>query len=473
MILSRTITCLLLLVSITSFGLAVALCGDQDRDSSTGAPKSQFLQTLLQPLMQDGVAAAEEEAAAAAPQAAAAVAGEPARKLAIFKSEEERDGQIRRTLVVGKGETLTSRLIMAGVTRTEALRAIDAMRPHVQPTKIRSGQSVVLLYTKTQDGEQFSGFELRAQPSRLVTIARAGTNTFNAVLKDVQPERRRFAMRGTVDDSLYQSGLKAGIPASVLATLIKTYSYSIDFQRDVKDGDRFEVLFEQTVDEAGQPQDEPTLIYAALQIAGRIMPIYRVAMPGGTFEYYDAKGESIRKGLLRTPVEGARITSTFGMRVHPIMGFSRMHKGIDFGVPTGSPIYAAGNGVVEEAGWKSGYGKYVRIRHSNHVSTAYAHMSQFGRGLTRGSRVSQGQIIGFVGATGMATGPHLHYEVLVDNSQVNPLNVAINTNQPLGGRQLAAFQDWRGRVHGQFEQLIASNDNGMRTAQNNVSSTVK
>jgi murein DD-endopeptidase MepM/ murein hydrolase activator NlpD len=457
-LLSRAITLLLLMLSMASFGLVYAL----NTNGETGEPqeKSRFLAALIDPLLQDNIVVDDtvDGVAAAAPLPAKA-------KLTVFKAEEVKDGVIRRTLQIGRGETMTSRLIMAGVTRTEALRAMDALRVHVNPSKIRSGQSLVVLFTRENDVEKFTGFEIRTQPERLVTIARVDADSFRATMKEVQPERLRFAMRGQVNGSLYESGLKEGIPASILATLIKTYSYSIDFQRDVKNNDRFEVLYEQAVDETGQPGGTPTLIYAALQISGRITPIYRVAMPGGVYEYYDAKGESIRKGLLRTPVEGAHLTSGFGMRRHPLMGFSRMHKGVDFGAVTGTPIYAAGAGIIEESGWKSGYGRYVRIRHNNKVSTAYAHMNQFGRGIARGTRVAQGQVIGYVGASGMATGPHLHYEVMVDNNQVNPMTVALNTNASLAGRQLVAFQDWRGKIHGQFERLIAAAEPGTRMAR--------
>jgi murein DD-endopeptidase MepM/ murein hydrolase activator NlpD len=448
-----------LLLSLASFGLVYALNGGGNGESN------RIVQALVMPLVD------EADTVAGEPAVTPPVGEREKPRLAVFKSEEEKDGIIRRVMIIGRGETLTSRLIMAGITRTEALRAMDALRVYVNPSKIRGGQTIAVLFTRTAQGERFSGFELRAQPSRLVTIVRSNADTFRAQVKDVQPERQRLALRGAVQDSLYESGLKAGVPASVLATLIKTYSYSVDFQRDVRRGDRFEVLFEQSVDEAGRPQGDATMIYAALQVGGRIMPIYRVAMPGGAFEYFDARGESIRKALLRTPVDSVRVTSGFGMRRHPLLGYSRMHKGIDFGAPTGSPIYAAGNGVVEEAGWHSGYGKYVRIRHNGKISSAYAHMSQFGRSIAKGTRVSQGQVIGYVGSTGASTGPHLHYEILVNNEQVNPLTVAVNTSTTLGGNQLVAFQDWRGKIHGQFEQLIAVAETGTRLTslvQNNT-----
>lgn len=466
MVLSRIGSTLLVLLSLLSFGLVYVLnAGEKDE-------KPAFLLNIVNQILEAGLVPApapEEQALVVNENGSGANTADPlhqAINAAVFKRVEERDGKIRRTLVIGRGETLTARLVMAGISRTEILATLEVLRPHVNPRKIRDGQEVAVLFLRDGDGEKYTGLEIR-DGLNLVTVDRNAANTFEASLKNIIPEKRRFAMRGVVGESLYESGLKVGIPASVLQTIIKTYSYNIDFQRDVKEGDRFEVLYEQMADDQGRASSDPTLIYAALQVGGKIMPIYRVAMAGNSFEYYDGNGQSIRKGLLRTPVEGAHITSGFGMRHHPIMGYNRMHKGIDFGVPYGSPIYAAGAGIIEEAERKSGYGFYIRLRHNNKFSTAYAHMSRFGKGITRGSRVAQGDIIGYVGSTGESTGPHLHYEVLVDNQQVNPLTVDVPTNPPLGGRQLASFQDWRNKVHSQFETLVAAaSSDPARLAQN-------
>jgi murein DD-endopeptidase MepM/ murein hydrolase activator NlpD len=182
------------------------------------------------------------------------------------------------------------------------------------------------------------------------------------------------------------------------------------------------------------------LQFASLTLSGQTIALYRYADGSGEVDFYNAKGESVRKALLRTPIDGAKLTSGFGMRNHPILGYSLMHKGVDFGAPTGTPIQAAGHGVIDEAGPKGAYGNYVRIRHNNGYSTAYAHMSRFAQGIRAGKRVTQGQIIGYVGATGRVTGAHLHYEVLADNRQLNPLSVKVPTGIKLAGKELAKFQ---------------------------------
>jgi len=464
-VLSRVGSVLLILLSLMSFGLVYALNAD-DKD-----PKPAFVSSIVNQILAAGIIPApanDDQTLIVASTNNTFNNADPlheAINAAVFKRVENRDGQIRRILVVGRGETLTARLVMAGISRTEILATLEVLRPHINPRKIRGGQEVAVLFRTDGTEEHYAGLELH-DGFNVVTIARGSSNSFVASLKTITPEKRRFAMRGSVHGNLYDSGVKLGIPSSVLSTIIKTYSYSIDFQRDVKEGDRFEVLYEQLTNPNGHASGEATLIYAALQVEGKIVPIYRVATSGSSYEYFDAKGESIRKGLLRTPVEGARITSGFGMRLHPIMGYNRMHKGIDFGVPHGTPIFAAGAGIVEEAERKNGYGFYIKIRHNNRVSTAYAHMSRFGRGMTKGTRVTQGDVIGYVGSTGESTGPHLHYEVLVENAQVNPLSVDVPMGSALGGKQLASFQDWRNKVHTQFEQLVASASDRERVAQN-------
>lgn len=460
MFLSRVGSVLLVLLSLFSFGLVYVLNVDEKGGETSPMRQivDQFLQAGLMPsiapvadvLPPPSTVVIEKQAAAFNP--------------AVFRREEVKDGVTRRILVVGRGETITSRLVAAGISKTEIMATLERLRQHVNPRRIRGGQEVAVLFRQEDNGERYVGLELR-DGKLFVSIARREGDVFRAETKEIVPQKTRFAVRGVVNDSLYEAGLKAGVPTDVLQAMTKTYSYNIDFQRDIHDGDVFEVLYEQNADENGRGVGDATLIYSALQTKGKIMPIYRVAMPGGGFEFYDAKGSSIRKGLLRTPVESAKLTSGFGMRRHPIMGFSRMHKGVDFAAPTGSPIYAAGAGIVEDAGRKSGYGNYIRIRHHGKLSTAYAHMSGFGRGIARGTRVNQGDIIGYVGSTGASTGPHLHYEILVENEQVNPLSVDIPTNSALEGRQLTAFQEWRGKIHSQFEQIIASGSAG-RVAQN-------
>jgi murein DD-endopeptidase MepM/ murein hydrolase activator NlpD len=263
------------------------------------------------------------------------------------------------------------------------------------------------------------------------------------------------AARGVIETSLYQAAIDAGVPPSVLQDMIRAYSFDVDFQREIQQGDSFALLYEEFLDEDGNAVRYGAPTYAVLNVSGATLPIYRYTPASGFADYFNDKGESVRKALLRTPVDGARITSGFGMRDHPLLGYSRMHKGVDFGAVAGTPIMAAGDGVIDFIGRNNGYGNYIRIRHNGTYSTAYAHMQGFASGLGQGSHVRQGQVIGYVGTTGMSTGPHLHYEVLVNNEQINPLDVKLPSGEKLAGTELAAFLAVRDTLDQQYAELLS------------------
>jgi murein DD-endopeptidase MepM/ murein hydrolase activator NlpD len=225
---------------------------------------------------------------------------------------------------------------------------------------------------------------------------------------------------GEINSSLYQSAKKAGLSARQTKAVENIFRYSIDFQRDLRKGDYFEVLFEK--------QDDGTtgdILYTKLNNRGSEIALYLgIDDLTGLSGYFDATGKSNKRSLMRTPISGARISSHFGMRHHPILGYNKMHRGTDFAAPRGTPIFAAGDGVIEYLGRNGAYGKYIRIRHNNIYKTAYAHMSRYAPGLLNGSRVRQGDVIGYVGSTGRSTGPHLHFEILENDNRINPMQVA-------------------------------------------------
>jgi murein DD-endopeptidase MepM/ murein hydrolase activator NlpD len=243
----------------------------------------------------------------------------------------------------------------------------------------------------------------------------------------------------TINDSLYEDGAEAKVPANILTELVKTLSYDIDFQRDIHGGDRFDLLYEEQVNDEGRLVRNGGLQYVSYTIDGETKRIYRFN-DGDRAEFYLENGEALRRSLMRTPIDGARLSSGFGMRFHPVLGYSRMHRGVDFAAPVGTPIYAAGDGTVAFAGRFSGYGNYVKIKHDSAYQTAYGHMNAFANNIRVGAKVRQGQVIGYVGRTGIATGPHLHYEIYVKNEQVNPLSVKAVGNAKLSGNKLTLFR---------------------------------
>lgn len=359
----------------------------------------------------------------------------------------------RRTLSIGRGDTLMDLLTEAKVSTNEAHDAVAALREVYNPRRLQVGQRVTVLFEPRRGGaRKFVGFEFAPDPLRSVSIARKGDTGFTSSQIEKPVTRKPVAAQGVIRSSLFEAGAQAGVPISVMMAFLQNFSYDVDFQRDLQQGDRFEVMYEKLVTADGTEAGEGELLYASLTLSGDDMPIYRFKTRDGRIDYYNDEGESIRRALLRTPIDGARITSGFGMRRHPILGFSKMHKGVDFGAPSGTPIYAAGRGTIELAERNSSYGNYVRIRHNTEISTAYAHMSRFAKSIRRGARVDQGDIIGYVGSTGRSTGPHLHYEVLKAGHQVNPRSVDLPTGEKLEGRELQNFQQARRAIDKLFEE---------------------
>ncbi len=247
--------------------------------------------------------------------------------------------------------------------------------------------------------------------------------------------------------SLYQTALDNQISRNLIKQLVDIYSFDVDFNQRVKHGDGFEVLF--SSDDENDSKAGQEILYAAITVGGQPKKYYRYRSPDdGSVDYYDDAGKSAKKFLMRKPMEGGVYRSGFGGRRHPVLGYYRMHTGVDWAAPTGTPIFASGNGTVTEAGWKGGYGRYVRIKHNNGYETGYGHMSGLGRGIAKGTRVRQGQIIGYVGSTGVSTGPHCHYEVLINSAFVDPMRVKLPRGKELGGPMLAEFRRERGRIDG-------------------------
>ena len=341
------------------------------------------------------------------------------------------------TITVRLGDSLMSLLQHAGIASTAARSAIDALAGKWDPRALKIGQQIALL----RDGSGVKQLRLTPDLQRDLVLTRGTDGNYIASVmpRDILAVPLRIA--GTIDSSLFEAAAKAGLPQSVLNDVIHAFSYDVDFQREVQPGDSFEVLFDQLVEEkSGRLVGTGEIAYAALNLSGKLEALYRYTPPGGEPGFYNADGTNVKKALLRTPVDGARISSSFGMRHHPILGFTRMHQGVDFAVPAGTPIMASGDATVAAAGRAGGYGNMVVLHHSASYSTAYGHMSRIAKGIRPGVHVRQGDVIGYVGMTGLATGPHLHYEVRVDDRAINPLGVRLAATQRLDGGALADFR---------------------------------
>ena len=347
-----------------------------------------------------------------------------------------------KIMVVASGDTLMDLAVRAGAPRTQAYAAIERLTEAFDPRRLQIGQQITLQLEEEAGTMQLAAMGVQPDVTSQVWVTAAPSGDYEISEYQAELEIQYAAAKGTIEGSLYQASINAGIPDDVLIGLIRVYSYDIDFQRDIRAGDRFEVLYEQEVLPDGTVARNGNVLFASLTLQGRPHTIYRFETEDGTVDYFSPDGRSIRKALMRTPIDGARISSSFGMRKHPVLGYSRMHRGVDFAAPSGTPIFAAGDGVVEVAGRNKGYGNYIRIRHNRVLKTAYAHLRGFADGVSQGTRVSQGQVIGYVGTTGLSTGPHLHYEVLVNGTQANPMTVDIPSGPALEGATLARFHEW-------------------------------
>jgi len=353
---------------------------------------------------------------------------------------------LERMVTVRSGDTFIKLMTGAAVSRSDAHGAIRAMRELYNPRDIRPGQTLTARFESsnaTGQGQIFVGLSFMPTIDQTIRVNRTEAGSFEASLIERELDHRVAHLGGSIDASLYTAAIRAGLPPTVVVDLIRLFSWDVDFQRDIQPGDSFNVLVERSHLKNGDIARWGDVLYAEMTVSGKTQRYFRFDSKnkkGRTHVgYFNEKGYSARKPLLKTPVDGARLSSGFGRRRHPILGYTRMHRGVDFAAPSGTPIYAAGNGTIASVGRNGGYGRYIRIRHNGRYSTAYGHMRRFARKMKRGKRVRQGDIIGYVGSSGRSTGPHLHYEVLIAGRQVNPLRLRLPPGIRLKGPDLAAF----------------------------------
>ncbi len=364
-------------------------------------------------------------------------------------------------VALSKGETFVDALRRAGVRADDRNEAAYAFGKLYNLRQLRPGQSFNLTLAEPNKtlfelismdetpALHLVALDFNADPEKRVSLRRSAGGGYVADERAAPLTTRIAAVSGRIDGSLYLSAKRQGAPDEVIAGLAQMFAYDVDFQREIFGGDEFEAIFEVRYDETGKLVAGGDVLYGRLKWRGRQKEkgYYRFAVEeGGRGDYFDAKGESARRLLMKTPIDGARLSSGFGTRRHPILGYAKAHKGVDFAAPRGTPIMAAGDGVVERAGPYGSFGNYVSIRHAQGYKTAYAHMNSIRKGVRAGARVRQGDIIGTVGSTGRSTGPHLHYEVHYKNSAVNPQSLKIATGYELGGKDLARFRSERDRI---------------------------
>jgi len=355
-------------------------------------------------------------------------------------------GDIMRTVRARPGDTFMKVLRRAGASRADAHDAITAMRAVFKPRRLKPGLRIAIRLRAAAEAAKeprLMGLTFEDGIARGITVHRGTGGAFTATAADRKLFRKLARVSGTIRSSLYRSAIAAGLAPPTLARLIHLYSWDVDFQRDIQPGDSFDVVIERLFDAAGVPRGTGAIVYARLTLSGLAYPLYRFNSGNGRFEYFDPKGRSAQKALMKTPIDGARLSSGYGKRRHPILGYTRMHRGVDFAAPRGTPIFAAGDGTIASIGRNGAYGRYIRIRHNARYATAYGHLHRYARELRRGRRVRQGQVIGYVGSSGRSTGLHLHYEILVDGRRKSPMRLRLPSGRLLTGAARRRFDATR------------------------------
>lgn len=353
---------------------------------------------------------------------------------------------------IASGDTMLDVLTKQGISQDQAHDALAAMRKVYNPSTLRAGQEVKMQLHHRDEDSALLQLSMRVNPLETVTVQKSA-GRFLAEKAAIETHRKLMRAGGAIRGSFYQTAANAGLSPQAIQELITAFSYDVDFQRDIKAGQQMDVLLEHLVDEEGKTVQQGALKYAALNLGNRKIELYRHRDQYGNVGFFHANGESVKKSMLKTPVNGARISSGFGMRRHPILGYSKMHKGMDFAAPTGTPVYAAGDGIVQRASPYGTYGNYLQIKHNGMYASGYAHLSRFAPGVRPGSRVRQGQVVAYVGTTGRSTGPHLHYEILKYGTQVNPNIAKFQAGNFLEGRELAAFKQQVNQLKTQMAAL--------------------
>lgn len=426
--------------------------------------------TVLTVFLLVGITFTQAEASKADPIGAVIQAAEGHASQQASPSQESTLPPIyyQKEVVLGKHDTLSSLLIDENVPKALTARALHKLQRAYNVKQLRPGQKVTISFKDSDKSTHGKALKLDSiffygPDDKTVEIAREGERDFKVNVGNRELNTEIVAITGVIDDSLYMSAKKAKLPVALVPAFANLFAWEIDFTRDIRPGASFKVAYERILDEKGQYLRSGQVLAAELVTRGKTYDAFRTAESGWA-EYYSSTGYNKKRTLLRTPLEFSRISSHYNLnRKHPVLGYTRAHRGTDFAAPTGTPIKAAGDGVVEKAAWFGGYGRYIRIKHDKKFKTAYAHLSGYAKGIKTGKKVKQGQTIGYVGSSGRSTGPHLHYEIFVYGKQVNPMKVKLPTGTKVKKHGLKEFN---AKV-ANFQKMWKDIDEGVISETNN------
>lgn len=338
-------------------------------------------------------------------------------------------------IIVKKDQTFSSILDNFNFDNKKKFAIINAINTIYDLRELKVSQKIIFLIDKNENVEKII-IELNFNTNLEVDLR----SDIKIVKKELETFSEINSQEYVISNSLYTDGINNNIPNQILIKLIQLFSFDLDFQRDIQKDTKVSISYEKIFVKNKSDYALGDIEYAKIIIKNNTLEYFKFLTDEGFIDYFNRQGKNVKKSILKTPIDGARISSSFGMRKHPISGFNKMHKGVDFAAPIGTPVYAGGNGVIEMVGVNGGYGKYIRIRHNNEYKTAYAHLNSYRKGISKGVRVNQGEVIGYVGSTGRSTGPHLHYEIIYQNKKVNPLKLKLPSGKILKGDELARFE---------------------------------
>ena len=339
---------------------------------------------------------------------------------------------------IKSGETFDKILEGYSIKKDEINKIKNSLQKKINLNKLNTKQIIEFSLDKTNN--KIEEFVFQISNTQKINLTRNSENdNFKKEILSIKLEKKIVYKEDIILQSLYQSAESKEIPANIIIEFAGIYGFQVDFQRDIRKKDKFQILYELYFNEKDEIIETGEILFANLKLSGQDNSLYYFDYSGSE-GHYDKNGKSVKKALMKTPINGARLSSPFGMRKHPIDGFNKMHKGTDFAAPTGTPIMASGDGIIKKAGWCGGGGNCIKIKHNSTYQTVYAHMSKFARGIKSGVRVKQGQTIGYVGSTGKSTGPHLHYEVIMNGKKVNSQKLKLPSGKILKGKQRKLFE---------------------------------
>ena len=340
--------------------------------------------------------------------------------------------------VIKKNDTV-EKILGQYKIKNDEIRKISSQLKKKKLTNIYSGRKLSLILKKLDD-ESNSLVNLVYPINNVTSVEiRKSQNNFEVLENILQLYKEEVVIKNIIKNNLYSSAVNSGIEPNIIIEFARIFGFEVDFQRDIRQEDSFEILYERFVDDNNKVRDTGKIIYASMYVNGEEINLYNFNYKNEE-DFYDINGKSITKSLMKTPINGARLSSSYGMRKHPILGYNKMHRGTDFAAPSGTPIMASGSGKITRARWCGGGGNCVKIKHNSTYETIYAHMKAFAKGIKEGRKVKQGQIIGYVGSTGLSTGPHLHYEVIVNGKKVNSQKLKLPSGKILKGEERKQFE---------------------------------